>query len=174
MVGLHFAFMAQVIITRSTKTKLLAAAASGERMESWMFRFTRRDRDFQAQLVRVAEEAKNARFFESLREFMADQEREYRRLYGRISEADPRSQEMLRPKDSTVARQPRSKRKRTGPRRTKRIAKMKIELSPNYSPTGVTFAEFLQQRGLYYPKSYKAPFVRVLQGGAIESNRRRH
>ena len=67
--------MARITITRETKTKLLAAATSGQGIESWMFPFIGSDRDFHAELFRTAEIFQNWRFLEGFTEFRAHQRR---------------------------------------------------------------------------------------------------
>jgi hypothetical protein len=67
--------MARITVTRETKTKLLAAAASGQGIEIWMFPFIGSDRDFHAELFRTAESAQNWKFLESFSEFRAHQRR---------------------------------------------------------------------------------------------------
>jgi hypothetical protein len=72
--------MAQIIITKETKAKLLSAAAYGQPISPLLFILTRGDRAFQAELVRAAEHARNGSFFQSLKDFLTEQEREYLRL----------------------------------------------------------------------------------------------
>jgi hypothetical protein len=67
--------MARIAVTRETKTKLLAAATSGQSIEIWMFQFIGCDPEFQAELFRTAESFQNWRFLESLSEFRAQQRR---------------------------------------------------------------------------------------------------
>ena len=67
--------MARITVTRETKTKLLAAATSGQSIESWMFPFIGSDRDFHTELFRTAESVQNWRFLEGFSEFRAQQRR---------------------------------------------------------------------------------------------------
>ena len=67
--------MAQIGITKETKTKLLDAAANGNGIDSWMFQFIRHDPEFQGVLFRTAENVQNWRFLESLSEYRAQQRR---------------------------------------------------------------------------------------------------
>lgn len=55
--------MVKVTVSRETKATLLKAASSGQSVDPWMFQFTRCDKEFQAELVRTAEEAGNKAFF---------------------------------------------------------------------------------------------------------------
>lgn len=157
--------MAKIVISRETKTKLLTAAANGQTVEPLMFLFTRSDRDFQAELVRTAEDAKNTAFLESLREFIAEQEREYWQLYG-IAAEQQSLKDAAQPKRQSRADRRKQQRQQPAP--------LKITRSPNYNPTGISFVEFLKQRGLYYPPTYRPPFAHFVSGGAVNSNRRRH
>lgn len=167
---------------------MLAAAASGERIEPWMFQFTKRDREFQAALVRAAEDAKNVGFFDSLHEFIAEQEREfivqqkieYWRLRSIAAEQEARNEAASAELSRQQARQWLKRKRiarakqRSQQRQQPKPPQMKIKRSLNYNPTGMTFEQFLKQRGLYYSPSYKPPFARFVSGGAVDSNRRRH
>jgi hypothetical protein len=128
--------MANVIITKETRKRLLAAASSGQSISVLDFLLTRGDRDFQAELVAVATQAKNELFFQSLSQFLATQQKKYSK----------------RP-----AKQPKPK--------------PQMRLSPKFSPTGMSFQEFLEANGLYY---CKPEYVHFVSGGQFESNRRRH
>ena len=67
--------MARITVTRETKTKLLAAATSGQGIKVWMFQFISCDPEFQAELFRTAESIQNWRFLENLSEFREQQRR---------------------------------------------------------------------------------------------------
>ena len=67
--------MAQIGITRETKTKLLSAAANGLGIDLWLFQFIRHDPEFQGVLFRTAEDAHNWQFLERLSEYRAQQRR---------------------------------------------------------------------------------------------------
>jgi hypothetical protein len=88
--------MAKVIITKETRTRLLSAASSGEAIASLDFMLTRGDRDFQAELVRVAKQAKNELFLQSLDRFLAQQNKEYTKQFG--SNPDVKASLKLSPK----------------------------------------------------------------------------
>ena len=121
--------MAHVIITKETRKRLLLAASSGQSVAALEFILTRWDSEFQAELIGVAENAKNTLFFQGLDRFLAGQKRDYRRS----------AHSLPKPKKTT------SKRKLTPKPKTTPM------LSPNYDPAGIGFREFLEQRGLYYP-----------------------
>lgn len=69
--------MAKVIITKETRKRLLSAASDGKPIAALDFLLTRGDRDFQAELLEVATQAKNEFFFESLDRFLAEQQQKY-------------------------------------------------------------------------------------------------
>lgn len=80
--------MAKVIITKETRKRLLLAASSGKSIAALDFMLTRGDREFQAELVKVAKEANNEVFFESLDRFLAEKKKEYDKL-GSVPHAKP-------------------------------------------------------------------------------------
>jgi hypothetical protein len=61
--------MAKIIVSKSTKEQMLAAAHSGKVIEGWMNQFIRTDSEFQKELFCVAENAKNWRFIDKLIDF---------------------------------------------------------------------------------------------------------
>jgi hypothetical protein len=61
--------MTRIVISDEKKKELLADAESGQGIASWMFGFIRHDPEFQAELFRKAENAKNWRFLASLSDF---------------------------------------------------------------------------------------------------------
>jgi len=67
--------MAQVIVSRETKAKLLQHAGGGQAIESWMFTFIRYDAQFQAELFQTAETANNWQFLLGLSDFRAQQKK---------------------------------------------------------------------------------------------------
>jgi hypothetical protein len=179
--------MAKIVISHETRARLLTAAASGQRIDPWMFQFTRCDQEFQAELVRTAETAKNALFFQGLQEFIAEQEREYWRLYGLAVEQQARKdpaqlkagQENSGLQSLGTGRHPERKRQKRSDRRKQQGGQpiampLRIKRSPNYNPTGMSFAEFLKQKGIHFSPTYKPPFVHFVPGGAVNSNRRKH
>ena len=159
-------------VSNELKSKLLADVQNGKPIEPSMFDITRRDRVFQATLVRKAEEVKNTAFFESMEVFIAEKKSEYWRLYGIAAEEQLRAarsqRKALRRGKKKKPRNPEAKATSQTESKTTRI-EPRCERSPNYNPTGVSFIDFLKERGLCPPT-----FIRFLSGGAIESNRRRH
>ncbi len=65
--------MARIIFSKDTKLKLQQVARSGQVVESWMPQFIRCDNELQAELFRIAENAKNWSFLESFVVFRANQ-----------------------------------------------------------------------------------------------------
>jgi hypothetical protein len=64
--------MARIVVSRETKITLLEAAKSGADVDAVMLRFVSSDLDFQRELFRTAERAKNWRFLERFSKFRAD------------------------------------------------------------------------------------------------------
>ena len=179
--------MPRIIISSEKRTQLLTAAASGGRFETMWFQFTHSDSDFQAELVRTAENAKNTAFFESLREFIAEQRKKWQfsvraakqqsrkaaaqRKTARRQEENARGQAAA---DLNRNRQVSADRRRQQQRQ--HLPNLKITPSPKNNSPGISFVEYLNQNGLYFlPKyTYRPPFIRFVSGGAVDSNRRRH
>ncbi len=175
--------MTKICISRETRENLLKAASSGQRIEPWLFNFTRSDKEFQAELIRKAEESINTVFFDCLQEFLSSQKCEYDKAYGK-SECDKIQKAsgfvgkwVPKGKDAKLKKQPSKPVQRGVGLNNKKPQSegylFNMKRSVNYNPTGISFEEFLKQKGLFYPPNYKPPFVKFVPGGAVGSNRKR-
>ena len=160
--------MSQVTISKNTKRSLLRLIAGGERIPDWYLPFLGSDINFAEAAVREAIESENSHFVLQVQEFIGQEETEK----SSVSVAR-KSQKKKRRKPHNQTK----KAKRPANPRVKAvydaIKHIPLRRSPNYSPTGTSFKEFMKTKGHPMDTHPNSTWhIHFVQGGAPSLGRR--
>jgi hypothetical protein len=154
--------MRAVSITPKTKGLLRGLVSSGKAVGLWYFAFIRTERAFQEELLTLAERHQNEAFLNSLDEFLAQEHTKFIARQAAFQETERRNAKRNETKPKAQSTRP----KHPKPAGVPRPPLKRVERSPNYNPTGQSFEQFLESRGIYINPNYRAKRIHFLQGGA--------